>query len=107
MSYPSIESLYLNILGDKSEFKDGKSIKEYVVDKKDIIIDNIVNGYILIKDILEEAINQKFSPSFLDDFKDCNLKTFEYEEKYYFKNKLYKTLSLVILSFLDLGIIEE
>ena len=107
MSYPCIESIYLNFINDKNEFKNGKSIKEYVADKKEIKANNLVDAFCAIKDVIEEAIQENFRVDMLDDFKTYNCNIFEYEEKYYKDNKLYRTLSLIILSFLDLGIIDE
>lgn len=107
MSYPCIESIYLNFINDKSEFNDGKSIKEYIIDKKEIETNNLVNAFYSIKDIIEEALKESFRIDMLDDFKVYNCKIFDYEERYYVDNRFYRTLSLLILSFLDLGIIEE
>ena len=107
MSYPSVESLYLNFNNDKNEFENGQSIKSYIIDKKEIEVKRLIMAFDVIKDIVEEAISEKFKVEMLDDFKSFNIKIFEYEEKYFHDYKVYKTLSLLILSFLDLGIIEE
>ena len=42
----------------------------------------------------------------LDDFSDCNMDIFNFEEGNYTNNEMYRILSLLCISLLDLGILE-
>ena len=50
-------------------------------------------------------IIKEFSLSDLDDFYNDNVAIFNYEEKGYLTDKAYTTLSLLSISFFDLGIL--
>ena len=53
-----------------------------------------------------KIINKEFDVSKLDDFADSNKEIFNYEENEYASSKAYDVLSLLIISLIDLGIIE-
>lgn len=111
LSYPCIEACYLNALNDKNEFSCGQNIKDYV-NENEIDFSVFQKDYLLIdfaKTVIDN-INKIYSDNFkiedLDDFKKINLEIFDYEEKCFNKRKVYITLSLLIISLIDLGIIE-
>lgn len=106
LSYPSIEAFYLNCDGVKTEFNSGNEIKQYIT-KKEIKINNIDDGINEIIDIINKITNEKFNIEMLDYFKSINYNIFNYQEKKYNKDNKYVTLSLLFISLLDLGLIEE
>lgn len=107
MSYPCIQSFYYNCNKDNKDVLSSKELKEdFECIKYQVKLDNLKEGlnyfFKKIKDILKED----FSLSFLDNFKDCNIKIFNYEEKEYEKYNRYILLSMLFVSFVDLGIVE-
>lgn len=109
-SYPCVEAFLLNSNKDTSSYNSGKDIKEYVLEKM-YNIDNLTSGDLItavneVIRIINNLINKPFSVDYLDNFADINLTIFKSEEKNYQKNKVYYTLSLIVLSLIDLGIIE-
>ena len=49
---------------------------------------------------------KKFDVDQLDDFRKYNLEIFNHENNYYNKYDVFDTLSLIILSLLDLNVLE-
>lgn len=108
LSYPCVEAIYCNINSDDKCFCSNKEIKKYVnenryknIESKCLI--DYVNQFIKI-------LNEKFSFNILDinldNLYEFNNSILSVEEDNFYKNKYYITLSLVIISLLDLGIIE-
>ena len=105
LSYPSIESFYLNCFNDDTEFGSGTEIKGYPINK-DIEANNINDGTCNILNIINAINKDEFNINMLDSFKDTNLNIFNYQECKFNKDKKYITLSLLFLSLIDLGLIE-
>lgn len=109
LSYPSIETFIIsNFEKDMINFNQRfdfqkQTLKSYIGDKKyddhKISIYTLTNAFIeMIKSLKNINIHQIN----LDNLEECNCKIFDYELK---NNKRYM-LSLVLISFIDLGIIE-
>lgn len=106
LSYPSAEAFYLNCFNDSTEFKNGENIKLYLNQvRKELTIDNISEGTMDVIKKVELILKQDFRPSWLDNFKKENEEIFCYQEKYFNKNKVYVTISLLFMSLIDLGIV--
>ena len=110
LSYPSIESFVIsNFESDlKSFFENNKDdkfkIKEYINSKKyndnKIKIDTLYNA---LKEMINSLLNANINDVNLDDLSKLNKELYEYEKLNDFKY----IISLLLISFLDLGIFEE
>ena len=108
LSYPSIEAFLCNLNQDEKCLSNGIEAKEYTSKFK---IENISLNSLNISSeeflkIYEKICLKEFQIDLLDNFQEDNIKIFNYEEKMFNKKNTYKTLSLLILSLIDLGIIE-
>lgn len=104
LSYPSIESIFFNQKNINKGFESGISIKEslkasYKLDDLSVLTDNCLK-------IINELTKHNVTLEDVDDFSNLNLLIYNKEEESYKFNKLYVTLSLLIMAFIDLGIIE-
>ncbi len=110
LSYPSIESFTLSCYQDNAmcmEFKTGQKLKTYLGD-------NNINNQKLDENALKHAATEMLNAlekindcSYdLDDFSECNLDVFHYEESNREKTGLYQCMSLLMIALMDLGLIE-
>lgn len=110
LSYPSIESFTLSCF-DKNSFslkiKLGSELKQYLDNSKfnqskidenalQLAVENLMNSLLKIN-------NNEFD---IDDFKDQNIKVFDFEEAVYSKESVYNCLSLMAISLIDLGLFD-
>ncbi len=111
-SYPSIESYVKSCIDDTVDEweKSGKNLKpkvsggQYQQDKihdKQVIkaCQNMLSSIIKITD-------RELEERDLDDFAEINMMLFDREEDYFTQKELYRLLSLLSISFIDLGLIE-
>ena len=107
LSYPSLESFYCNANNDDSTFSSALEMKKYVnVNKyKNITEENIKIATMKFLEILRQ-INLIYDENILDDFKEFNKDILIKEDTKYHESGFYLTLSLFIISLLDLQIIE-
>ena len=108
LSYPCVEAIYCNMNSDDKCFCSNKEIKKYVnenryknIESKCLI--DYANQFIKI---LNDEFSMNMSDINLDNLYEFNNNIFLVEEDNFYKNKYFITLSLVIISLLDLGIIE-
>lgn len=110
LSYPSIEGFTLsNFEKDSFEkkFETGHALKRYLNSQN-------INQSRISEETIKEATYEMLSAfdkmnvsEFdVDDFSKCNADIFDYEEKGFFKEHLYRVLSLLCVSLIDLGILE-
>ena len=109
LSYPAIETFVIsNFEKDMINFNkrfdfENQKLKSYIGSKKyddyKISIDTLTNAFIEMIRSLKKIDIQQIN---LDDLKECNSKVFDYE----LKNSKRYMLSLILISFIDLGIIE-
>ena len=110
LSYPSIESFTLsNFMNDSFEmgFEIGKELKRYLHDLK--INQSNINEKTLLFAVYEmmKALDRMSIYDFnVDTFGKYNDMIFSFEETEYEKNGVYRVLSLVCVSLIDLGIVE-
>ena len=88
-----------------------KDIKKYLTSHKynynRIDENKLINAVDAFLKRYKTILNKDFSLIDVDvNMKDNNIGIFDYEEKYYIKNKFYYYFSCIIISLLDLGLIE-
>ncbi len=109
LSYPSIESFIIsNFENDMIKFNkrfnfETQTLKEYIglnkYDNQKMSINTLLNSF---NELLKSLNNININEINLDNIKKFNNEIFEYEQK----NKNQYMISLLLISFIDLGIIE-
>ena len=110
ISYPSIESFTLSNFYKNSffeSFKIGDDLKTFL-HEKNINHQNITEDTLVAatEELLKSFTVMGIDNYDIDNFGDCNMDIFNYEENVFSKEKLYQALSLVCISLIDLGLIE-
>lgn len=110
LSYPSIEAFTFSNFVEESfrhQFETGKSLKRYL-QKCRINQSNITEETLkyAVQELLQAMEQMNVREPDIDAFGECNMRIFEYEESEYNKESLYKALSLLCVSFIDLGVID-
>lgn len=107
-SYPSVEAFLLQANGEQPSLSDGKHAKQYVNEKGYVteLLEHgsLENATFLFLMTVESIIGEKIKEEDMDNFKDINMKVFQYEDKKWNEEKVYTTLSMLAASFIDLGI---
>lgn len=109
LSYPSIETFVIsNFEEDMYKFNErfdfeNQTLKEYInankYDNQKMNLETINNSF---NELLKSLNNINIDKIDIDDVREFNNKIFQYEQK----NKNQYMLSLLLISFIDLGIIE-
>lgn len=110
LSYPSIESFTLSCYHDnaiKMKFDTGQKLKTFLGEHN-------INNQRLDEDALKHAVTEMLTALGLindctydlDDFSECNLDVYHYEESHKETSGLYQCMSLLIIALMDLGLIE-
>lgn len=110
LSYPSIESFTLSNFHKNSfseKFKIGNDLKRFLHERQ-------INHQNITENTLVDATEELFKALFamgidsydIDNFGDCNMKIFNYEENEFATEQVYRALSLICVSLIDLGLIE-
>lgn len=110
LSYPSIEAFTMSNFQNNcfdEEINTGKDLKQYL-NKLKYFPDNINENTLMVAVFeLFKSFNLMNIDNYdLDNFSSCNIDIFNFEEKNYTNNKMYRILSLLCISLLDLGILE-
>ena len=110
LSYPSVESFTLSnfvVNSINQSFDTGKELKRYLntnkINQKSINEESLQFAVSELIRSLQIINNCKYN---LDDFSQCNKDVFDFEEDYKKNSNVYKALSLLTISLLDLGLIE-
>ncbi len=110
LSYPSIEAFTLSNFEKNSfekKFKLGKDIKKYFHDngynQQHISDKTLLDA---TKELMVACEKMNVLELNVDEFQVCNKKIYNYEEYEYFESELYRILSLLCISFIDLGLLE-
>lgn len=110
LSYPSVESFTLsNFLENSFEKKceTGHELKQYLnncaLNQSRISEDSLKHA---TDELLYALDKMKVGSLDVDAFGACNKAIFDYEEREYSENCLYRVLSLLCISFIDLGLLE-
>ena len=110
LSYPSIESFTLSCYRDNvlcMGFETGQKLKTFLGEQK--INNQRLDESALLHAAAEmlNALGQINDCSYnLDDFSECNLEVFHFEESGKQKSGFYQCMSLLIIALMDLGLIE-
>ncbi len=110
LSYPSIESFTLSNFHNNSfseRFKLGDDLKGYL-HSQNINHQNITEQTLIsaANELFNAFSNMNIVDYDIDNFENCNMDIFHYEELAFSKEELYHALSLVCISLIDLGLIE-
>ena len=110
LSYPSIEAFTLSNFVDQSfklQFDTGSRLKQYL-HEHDINHSNIIEDVLIhaAQELINAIVEMDLGELDIDAFGEYNRKIFEYEENEYEQEALYKALSLLCVSLMDLGVIE-
>lgn len=110
LSYPSIESFTLSNFCEDSfshSFDLGNTLKKYLNDNK-LYHNNITEETLLfaVEELFKAFSQMNIKDYDIDNFRNCNMSIFDYEEDTYEKETLYRALSLICISLIDLGLIE-
>jgi hypothetical protein len=110
LSYPCIESFTISNYINNSfelEFEIGHNVKQFLHEKhwssQKININSLENA---VKEMIGGLELIGISEYDLDDFVQCNMNVYEYQEGYYNQNKKFRVLSLLCIALIDLGLIE-
>lgn len=110
LSYPSIESFTLSNFEKQSfdrRFETGTNLKECLhksgINHQNISEESIVSAVRELFHALGEMEIQNFD---IDAFGETNREIFDYEENVYVTEGVYRALSLLCVSLIDLGLIE-
>ncbi len=111
LSYPSVEAFLSNANGDEHELESGSEAKRYIREHG-YAVDELDEKKLLAAAesmlVTVEAITSvSFEPSMLDGFSEMNRRILHSEDRKWAENHRYRTLSLLALSFIDLGIISS
>ena len=110
LSYPSIESFTMSNFHNNrfnEEVSTGTDLKQKLNTLK--YFPNNINEETLkfaVSELLKSFNQMNINNYDLDDFSNCNMDIFNFEEENYSNNKMYRILSLLCISLLDLGILE-
>lgn len=110
LSYPSIESFTLSCFHDNAvalEFGTGQQLKTFL-GSQEINHQNIDESALLhaFSEMLRALGIINDCTYNLDNFAECNMDVFRFEEQNKANNNLYKCMSLFTICLLDLGLIE-
>lgn len=107
LSYPSIEALYINCCRNEFCFSNGKEIKKYVKENRlnKLCENKFKDGAKEMLRIIKHVFKINLSYSDLDAFENINNKILDKEENHYYRNRNFISLSLFMISLIDLGII--
>lgn len=108
LSYPCIESFYMNCRKDHIDVSKSAQLKSYVRQRryKNINKELLLNGINEFMRIIDEELGIHFSINDLDSFQKVNSSIFEQNEMYFNETNCFKILSLFFISLIDLGLIE-
>lgn len=107
LSYPCIEAFISHANAQEDKYSCGKEAKEktkgFLIEK--IQEENVKRVLELFLNFCENLDKSPFSISELDDFSNRNHSIFNLEEQEFQKEKMYHTLSLLIVALLDLDLL--
>lgn len=110
LSYLSIEAFTLSNFADNSferKYKIGSDLKQDLHDSKynqsRISEESLLKA---VEELLKALTQIGICELNIDEFEECNRTIFEFEEMEYNKEGVYRALSLLCISLMDLGLLE-
>ena len=109
ISYPCVQSFLCECFGDQTRLSSSSLMKQYTNRFKveDIREDELLTGVeTMMKTLLNITLQPTFNLNELDDMESINYKVLNYQDQHLANKYVYITLSMLFISFIDLGIIE-
>ena len=109
ISYPCVQSFLCECFGDQTRLSSSSLMKQYTnkYDIKDINEKSLLEGVeAMMKTLLSIVLQPSFNINDLDDMENVNTKVLNYQDEHLINKHAYITLSMLFISFIDLGIIE-
>lgn len=109
ISYPCVQSFLCECFNDQTRLSSSALMKQYTnkYDIKDISEDNLLIGMeTMMKTLLSIILQPSFNINDLDNMETINTKVLNYQDDHLINRHVYITLSMLFISFIDLGIIE-
>ena len=109
LSYPCLQAFYCLAHGEQEDFPDNKKIKSFVKVEGRMKVgeQELLRCSSEMLSIISDLTGMSFTSDMLEDYSMFNVPVFEAEEAYAARkgDHTYKTLSLLCLALLDLGLI--
>ena len=111
-SYPAIEAYTKSCIDNTCDdwIKSAKELKSKISEAKyqqdKIKDDQIVNACISMMTSIKSISGRELAEKDLDNFATLNKLIFDKEEDFFTQKELYRILSLLSISFMDLGLID-
>lgn len=111
LSYPCVESYVISCFESDMQvsYTQSHDLKSYLdsnqYHQNRITQESMQNAAMTMIMSLKHLCEYNFNENDLDNFGHINVKIFGEEEKYYHQSSMYKLLSLLSISFFDLGIL--
>ena len=108
LSYPCLQAYYVQAHNDSACFRLGKEIKRHVNSHnyKALSEINVMSAASNMLRLLNDITGKPFDPASLNDYSRINTSVYNFEEAYWTNHyHEYKTLSLLSLAFIDLGLL--
>ena len=110
LSYPSIESFTISNFEEQSfhkEFAIGQDVKQYAhqmnYNHQKISEETLLHAVKELLVALQEIEQKEFE---IDGYSNISKKVFDFEEQEFQTSGLYRVLSLLVVAFIDLGLLE-
>lgn len=109
VSYPCVQSFICQCFNDQIRLTSSASMKQYVGCHNMLSIGSselLVGAEQMMKIIINILELPFFDIGYLDNMEPVNNSILNHQDSFFAKNNVYITLSLLFISFIDLGIIE-
>lgn len=109
ISYPCVQSFLCECFGDQTRLSSSSLMKQYTSQFKveDIAEEELLNGVeIMMRTLFNITLQPVFNVNELDDMESINAKVLNYQDQHLVSKHVYVTLSMLFISFIDLGIID-
>ena len=109
LSYPCLQAYYVECYDYSKCFQSSKAAKSFVGSKniRSLTPNSLRVACNRMLTTIKEITGESFQMNWLDDYGEINAKVFEAEETHYLNHyKEYRTLSLLSIALLDLGVLE-
>lgn len=109
ISYPCVQSFLCECFNDQTRLSSSALMKQYTnrFNVSDIKETDLLSGMeTMMKTLLSIILQPSFNLEELDDMESINAMVLEHQDEHLLKRHVYITLSMIFISFIDLGIIE-
>lgn len=109
ISYPCVQSFLCECFNDQTRLSSSVLMKQYTnkYNINDITEEDLMNGMeAMMKTLLSIILQPSFNVNSLDDMESVNALVLNHQDNHLINKHVYITLSMIFISFVDLGIIE-